>query len=76
MIFIAGTTPFQKASQSLQIGDELQVVGIPRVNLNAISTFLSAAGNGTVTRKLPYEMIIVALEGQATAGGRPAEQKQ
>jgi hypothetical protein len=76
MIFIAGTTPFQKASQSLQIGDELHVVGIPRVNLNAISSFLSAAGNGTVTRKLPYEMIIVALEGQATAGGRPAEQKQ
>jgi len=65
MIFVPGTAPFQKASAGLQIGDELKVVGIPRVNLNAISAFITASGTaikGVVTRKLPYEMIVVALE--------------
>jgi hypothetical protein len=46
------------------IGDEteLDALGIPRVNLNAISKFLSAAGDTAVTRKLPYEIIIVGLK--------------
>jgi hypothetical protein len=67
MIFVPGTPPFDKASAGLEIGDEFAVVGIPRVNLNAISTFLAAAGSVKVTRKLPYEMIIVALEGNDSA---------
>ncbi len=81
MIFVPGTAPFERASGGLQIGDELAVVGIPRVNLNAISAFLAATGNGKVTRKLPYEMIIVALEGSdaaapTAAAGRRAVQKR
>ena len=81
MIFVPGTAPFQKASGGLQIGDDLTVVGIPRVNLNAISSFLAAAGNGKVTRKLPYETIVVALAGSdaaapTAAAGRRAAQKR
>ena len=61
MIFVPGTTPFPQG-KALKNGDTLTVLGIPRVNLNAISSFLSKAGSAQVTRKLPYEMIIVALE--------------
>jgi hypothetical protein len=47
----------------LAIGDELEVLGIPRLNLNAISTAInSKAGTPSGPRKLPYEMIVVALE--------------
>jgi hypothetical protein len=47
----------------LPIGDELNVMGIPRLNLNAISTIVnSKSGAPSGARKLPYEMIIVALE--------------
>jgi hypothetical protein len=35
---------------------------IPRVNLNAVWTFVTAAGTNAATRKLPYEMIIVAVK--------------
>jgi len=63
MIFIPGSEPFKRA-QTLAVGEELHVLGIPRLNLNAISTFIRAAGSTAVTRKLPYEMIIVALEAE------------
>ncbi len=75
MIFVPGTAPFQKASAGFGNGAELTVVGIPRVNLNAISTFLAAAGSVKVTRKLPYEMIIVALEGSDAAEPTPAARR-
>jgi hypothetical protein len=39
------------------------VLGIPRVNLNAISTAInSKSGVPAGPRKLPYEMIVVGLE--------------
>jgi hypothetical protein len=61
MIFVPGTPPCTKlVSQKLGDGDELDVIGIPRINLNAIWTFVTAAGTNGATRKLPYEMIIVA----------------
>jgi hypothetical protein len=63
MIFVPGTEPWKKAQAGLQAGDEMEVLGIPRVNLNAVSSFLAKAADSTVKRKLPYEMIIVALEG-------------
>ena len=62
MIFVPGSPPWMKVQQGLQIGDEMDVVGIPRVNLNAISKVIGSLGASTVTRKLPYEMIIVSLE--------------
>lgn len=67
MIFVSGSKPWKKA-QSLQIGDDLMVLGIPRLNLKAISGLLaSTKASGAVQKKLPYEMIIVALEGSSAA---------
>lgn len=65
MIFVPGTAPWTRVQSNFGIGDELDVLGIPRVNLNAVSAFVAqSAGSSAVTRKLPYEMIIVALEGK------------
>ena len=62
MIFVPGTPPLQQLlSEKLGDGDTMHVIGIPRINLNAISAFVSASGGQTLTRKLPYEMIIVAV---------------
>ncbi len=62
MIFVPGTPPLQQLlNQKLGDGDTMHVIGIPRINLNAISTFIDASGGQTLTRKLPYEMIIVAV---------------
>jgi hypothetical protein len=67
MIFVPGSDPMEKA-KSLQIGDELTVLGIPRLNLNVISGLLTpSTASPAVKKKLPYEMIIVALEGSSAA---------
>jgi hypothetical protein len=63
MIFLPGTPPLTKL-KTLTVGDELHVIGIPRVSLNAISSFVQANGGKVATRKLPYEMIIVAVLGR------------
>jgi hypothetical protein len=60
MIFVPGTKPFAKVS-SLEAGSELHVLGIPRVNLNALYTFAYSPANTGERRPLPYEMIIVAV---------------
>src|SRR5207244_12175953 len=67
MIFVPHTAPWETIDQGVKgggIGDatELDALGIPRVNLNAISKFLSAAGNTAVTRKPPYAIIHVCLK--------------
>jgi hypothetical protein len=63
MIFVAGTDPDDKLTKgSAGAGTELHVLGIPRISLNAISSFISQGGNNTTGRKLPYEMIIVGVE--------------
>lgn len=63
MIFVKDTPPWKKAMSGLAIGDELEVLGVPRLNLNAISTVVnSKSGVPSGKRKLPYEMIVVALE--------------
>ena len=62
MIFVPGTPPLQQLlSEKLGDGDTMHVIGIPRINLNAISAFVNASGGQTLSRKLPYEMIIVAV---------------
>ena len=62
MIFVPGTPPLQQlVREKLGDGDEMDVIGIPRINLNAISSLIAASGSTPITRKLPYEMIIVAV---------------
>jgi len=61
MIFVPGTPPLkQLISQELGKGDEMKVIGIPRINLNAISSMVAKSGATPITKKLPYEMIVVA----------------
>ena len=67
MIFVPGTLPAQQlASNPPSEGDQWHVLGIPRINLEAIASFLGAAakssGTSAVNRKLPYEMIIVGVK--------------
>ena len=62
MIFVPNTPPLQQLiSSRLGDGDSLNVIGIPRVNLSAIYAFVAASSGRPSTRKLPYEMIIVAV---------------
>lgn len=62
MIFVPGTPPLQQLiSGKLANGDEMHVIGIPRINLNAISSLVAVSGGTAINRKLPYEMIIVAV---------------
>lgn len=75
LIFVAGSPP---ATELANAGDgaTLELLALPRLDLNAISAFVEAGGSGTVTRKLPYEMIVVAAKNtssvqvQPTAGRR------
>jgi hypothetical protein len=67
MIFVPNTPPW-KAAQKIDRGSPMHVIGIPRVSLKAISEFISASRMGRAaskhvqaTRKLPYEMIVVAV---------------
>jgi hypothetical protein len=62
MIFVPGTPPLQQLLRNkMADGDTMRVIGIPRINLNAIEKFVTASGGKSLTRKLPYEMIIVAV---------------
>jgi len=70
-IFVAGTDPALEVAK-LGAGGEMVVWGIPRLNLNAISTFLKAGGSQATARKLTYEMIIVAVESSADEEGAAA----
>jgi hypothetical protein len=58
---LPGPGPFKKVGQGGD-GMEFDALGIPRLNLNAISTFIKAAGGAPAQRKLPYEMIVVGLK--------------
>jgi len=60
-IFVANTQP-ASAVENLGKGDELVVLGIPRVDLNKVNAYLKSGGNTATNRKLPYEMVIVAVE--------------
>ena len=60
-IFVANTQPASTV-RNLGAGDELVVLGIPRVDLNKVNAYLKSGGNTATNRKLPYEMVIVAIE--------------
>jgi hypothetical protein len=61
LVFIAGTGPAQALTNSPD-GATLELLALPRLDLNAISTFIDAGGSGSVVRKLPYEMIVVGAK--------------
>jgi hypothetical protein len=67
-IFVQGTEPAQEVAK-LGDGGEMVVWGIPRVNLNAVSTFLKAGATSARNRKLTYEMVIVAVESSGDEEG-------
>lgn len=60
MIFVKGTPPADKLLALAQ-GEQLHVLGIPRVNLNEVFAITSKNGKDPVDVKLPYEMIIAAI---------------
>jgi hypothetical protein len=60
MVFIDGTAAAQ-AVADLHDGDRINLLGIPRVDLNKVSTIAkSLAANKTYKGPLPYEIIVVA----------------
>src|ERR1043166_3340985 len=61
MVFVKGTPPAEKL-KSLAKGDSIHVMGVPRVNLHAVSLIVNKlAPNEAWHGPLPYEMIIVAV---------------
>jgi len=62
MIFVPNTAPLKELlTRKLGDGDTLTVIGIPRINLNAVFGFVNAGSGRPAARKLPYEMIVIAL---------------
>ena len=60
MIFVDGT-PAAKVVSKLSTSDRLHVMGIPRINLNALEFLAQEHGKAQFKAKLPYEMIIVGV---------------
>ncbi|MFY9559804.1 MAG: hypothetical protein WAQ52_06190 [Terriglobales bacterium] len=63
MVFVKGTRPACEVAK-LSTGDRIQVLGIPRVNLSEVAVM---ATEEPATTRLPYEMIIVAVQQEGTA---------
>lgn len=62
MWFVAGTPPEQRV-KTLQAGDTLHVLGVPRIDLSLVSWRVRNRKTrpAVLTWSLPYEMIIVAV---------------
>ena len=60
MVFVKGTPPADRLL-TLAKGDQLHVLGIPRVNLSEVFAITSKNGKDAIGVKLPYEMIIAAI---------------
>jgi hypothetical protein len=60
MIFVGGTPAADKVANA-KAGDHLRVLGVPRVNLNAILALVTKNGTAQFTAALPYEMIVVGV---------------
>jgi hypothetical protein len=60
MIFVDGTKAAQKISTAAA-GDRFRVLGIPRINLNALMSLVKQNGTKQFSAQLPYEMIIVGI---------------
>lgn len=61
MIFVAGTSAAAKI-QNAAAGDHFTVLGIPRINLNAVLALVAKHGTAQFDAQLPYEMIIVGVK--------------
>lgn len=74
MVFIAGTEP-AKELMALQPGERMHVLGIPRVNLAEVA---AVHPGETISQRLPYEMIIVAVmpDQEANAAKSPGGSEQ
>ncbi len=66
MVFVKGTAPEQKV-RTLQAGDTLHVLGIPRIDLALVSYRVRnrATRPDALTWSLPYEIVVVAIYGDA-----------
>jgi len=62
MVFVKGTSPACEVAK-LSTGGRLHVLGIPRVNLSEVAVM---ATEEPVATRLPYEMIIVAIQDGAS----------
>jgi hypothetical protein len=60
MIFVGGTKAAQKTT-SAKAGDHLRLLGVPRINLNALLALVAKNGTKQFTAALPYEMIVVGV---------------
>jgi hypothetical protein len=61
MVFVKGTKPAEALVGKVK-GDRLHVMGVPRVNLHAVSLIVNKLKpNEAFEGPLPYEMIIVAV---------------
>lgn len=63
MVFVKDTRPACEV-RKLSTGGRIHVLGIPRVNLSEVAAI---ATEEAATTRLPYEMIIVALQQEGTA---------
>ena len=65
MVFLRGTRPYTD-SEGLKVGECLQVIGIPRVDLAVVAWRASHAQERpeSATWNLPYEIIVVASKGR------------
>jgi hypothetical protein len=61
MIFLDGTAAATKIA-SASTGDRLHVLGIPRINLDAVLSMVTKHGTKQFDAQLPYEMIIVGVK--------------
>jgi hypothetical protein len=60
MIFVGGTAAAAKI-QNAASGDRFDVLGIPRINLNAVLALAAKHHTAQFDAQLPYEMIIVGV---------------
>jgi hypothetical protein len=60
LIFVEGSEG-AKAMAAAKSGDSFTLLGVPRLNLNAVMSLVKQNGTAQFTAKLPYEMIIVGI---------------
>jgi len=63
MVFVEGTDPARSIGAA-QAGDRFHVLGVPRIDLSAVSALVKKNGTKMFQAALPYEMIIVGIYSQ------------
>jgi hypothetical protein len=61
LIFVAGSAAADKI-KGASSGDRFRVLGVPRINLNAVLSLVKKNGTAQFVAALPYEMIIVGVK--------------